>query len=106
MPDRIDGYPKWDYVTAHMSDPRVAIEDLTKAGYSEARIALELTEELRKSDDLKEDQRIGQATINRIKNGRQSARFDVGQGLIRLRERLLATAAAIPASGTSDRLVG
>lgn len=85
-----------------MSDPRLAIEDLTKAGYSEARIALELTEELRKSEELKEDQRIGQSTINRIKNGQQSARFDVGQGLIRVRERLLAT--AIPSSGTSSRL--
>lgn len=85
-----------------MSDPRLAIEDLTKAGYSEARIALELTEELRKSEELKKNQRIGQSTINRIKNGQQSARFDVGQGLIRVRERLLATAISSP--GTSRRL--
>jgi hypothetical protein len=87
-----------------MSDPRVAIQDLTKAGFTEARIAHELTEELRKSEDLKEDQRISQSTIHRIKNEQQSVRFDVGQGLIRVRERLLATAST-PAE-TSDCRAG
>ena len=75
-----------------MDDPRLAIEDLANAGFSEARIAVELSEELRRSQHLKKDQRIGQSTIHRIKNGQQSARFDVGQGLLRIRDRLLAPA--------------
>lgn len=63
-----------------MANPQAVIQELTQAGYSEARIA-----ELLKSEDID----IAQSTINRIKSGKQSARFDVGAGLIRLRDRLL-----------------
>lgn len=64
-----------------MSTPQAAIQDLTLAGYSEARIA----ELLREQEQLE----IAQSTIHRIRTGKQSVRYETGVVLIRFRDRLL-----------------
>jgi hypothetical protein len=84
---------------AVMNDPREVIQQLVGAGFSEARIAQEL-----KSDNAGLE--IAQSTINRIKNGKQSARFEVGESLIRLRGRLLPTHAKEAVDATADRFAG
>lgn len=63
-------------------DPQAAICELIESfGYSEAKIA----EEIR---GLAEGLTTSQSSIHRIKNGKQTPRFDEGVAILRLRERV------------------
>lgn len=65
-------------------DPQSAICELIDSfGYSEARIA----EEIRGLDD---GLTTSQSSIHRIKNGKQTPRFDEGVAILKLRERVKA----------------
>lgn len=59
------------------------IKELIEAGYSEARIAKEV------------DYKTNQSTINRIKNGGRSARFELGMAIVDLHKSVVSNKAIV-----------